>query len=123
MNLRLFSRLNIKVQRAELIPDRTVLPWFIYGHQYTFFTVYISKFATRISLQKSELFDFKISNSNFYRKIPSCVHFNNLQLEFLPQKSKLFAFQNLQLEFLQQKSELWAFQNLQLEFLPQKFEL
>ena len=36
------------------------------------------------------------------------VRIQNLQLEFLPQKSELCAFQNLELEFLPQKSELCA---------------
>ena len=87
------------------------------------------------SLQKSGLFDFKIGNSNFYRKNPSSVHFRiynwnfyfknascvNLKIcnmNIYRKKSELCAFQNLQLEFLPQKSELCAFQNLQNQKTP-----
>ena len=66
------------------------------GHRFIFLQF---TFATRIFTAKIQV-----------------VRFQNLELEFLPQKSELCAFQNLQLEFLPQKSELCAFQNLQLEF-------
>ena len=66
------------------------------GHRFIFLQF---TFATRIFTAKIQV-----------------VRFQNLELEFLLQKSELCAFQNLQLEFLPQKSELCAFQNLQLEF-------
>ena len=54
-----------------------------------------------------------------------CIFFYSLhlQLGLSIAEIRVVRIQNLQLEFLPQKSELCAFQNLEVEFLPQKSEL
>ena len=88
------------------------LPWLIQDIDIFFYSLHLQ---LRFSSWKSELCDFKISNSNFYDKIPRGVHFRICNSDFTA-KIRVVCISKLATEFLPQKSELCVFQNVQLEF-------
>ena len=73
----LFQYEMCRVEKGILIWG-LVLPWLIKDSD-IFYSLHLQ---LGFSLQKSGLFDFKIGNSNFYRKNPSSVHFRIYKWNF-----------------------------------------
>ena len=114
----LFQYETCGVEKGKLIWG-LVLPWPIKDSD-IFYSLHLQ---VGFSLQKSGLFDFKIGNSNFYRKNPSSVHFRIYNWNFYFKNVSCVHLKICNMNIYHKKSELCAFQNLQLEFLPQKSEL
>ena len=70
------------------------------------------------SLQKSGLFDFKIGNSNFYRKNPSSGHFRIYKWNFYFKNASSVNLKICNMNVYPKKSELCAFQKLQNQKTP-----
>ena len=91
-----------------LINCRENIPWLVLDIDILLCSLHLQ---LRFSSRKSELCDFKISNSNVYDKNPSSVHFRICNSDFTA-KIRVVCISKFATRILPQKFELLAFQNL-----------